>query len=434
VSEGFQEQLAALASALRERREALFQAWEEAVRADPELAIASTLSLVHFRDLIGDVLDVFELQLRTASGSTASERVGEVMAEHGLHRWQQGYSLRELVREWGHLQAVVMAELEAYGLAHPGLEPEVMPRARLLWIRLCSQGISETVGQYANVQQAEAAGVLRDLQAAVEQVRELERQRAAGWHEAAHDLRGNVGVVTTATSLLAEDGVPEPLRAKALDTLQSGVSALHQLLEDLMSLARLEAGREYRQVAPFDAAALLRELCSMLEPVAAAKGLSLEFSGPEPLRVEGDAAKVRRIVQNLALNALKYTPQGRVAVTWTETSESDAERWRVRVEDTGPGLGLGAALDTPIGAKLREATEGALRTEERAATPDVEPVPAGTGPPPGPAAPAPVGEGIGLSIVKRLCELLDASLEIASTPAGTTFQVVLPQSYAQAQR
>jgi signal transduction histidine kinase len=422
-SEKTATQLAALASHLAERQEAILEEWQDIVKHDPEAKVAPTLSLAHFRDMVPKILTQFEEKLRTGSEGDAEQK----MLEHGAHRWKEGYSLRELVREWRHLERYMLSELDGYGIAHPEVEPPTMALARQMWLELCGEGICDSVERYSELQRAEASGVLNDLQSAVADVRRMERQRASAWHEAAHDLRGNVGILTTSTAILAQDGAPEPLRAKATETLQKSVSFLLELLEDLMSLARLEAGREQRKLERYDAAARLRELCSALEVVARGRGLFLKAEGPETLMVEGDPAKVQRIIQNLALNALKYTTSGGVTVSWDETLEAEVERWRVRVEDTGPGFH--AALGSPISSALKAATDTARFVERDDPRAGAEPVPGQDAPSAPPPDQTP-GEGIGLSIVKRLCELLDASLELASTPEGTAFQVVLPRRYS----
>lgn len=427
------EQLERLASHLARQREALIQAWEEAVRDDPEVKTIQSLSVTHFRDLIPKVLESFEQRLRTTGfdESTLAEEENQRVIEHGVHRWEQGFSLHELVREWQHLQLVVQEELERYG-ADPDLEPAAMTTARRLWTEVCGEGIAESVAQYSRLQQTEAEGHLRDLQLALEQLQDLDRRRAESWHEAAHDLRGNVGIVSTTTSILADAGAPEPLRARAFAILQSSVSSLHQLLEDLMSLARLEAGREHLSAAPFDAAALFRNLGDSLQPLAHQRGLSLKVEGPAPFPVVGDAAKVQRIVQNLALNALRYTTDGGVRLTWKESRENDVERWLIRIEDTGPGLRF--APGAPIARALEEGTDLARKVEaESPPGSPVEPVvesSSSSSLPEVPEAYRIPGEGIGLSIVKRLCELLEAGLEVSTEAGkGTTFQVSLPRRY-----
>lgn len=431
------EQLGRLAAHLAERREALIQAWEKAIHADPDIKTVQSLSILHFRDLIPKVLESFEQRLRTTGfdESALSEEEKQRVAEHGVHRWEQGFSLHELVREWQHLQLAVQEELERYG-ADPDMDPAAMTTARRLWTEVCGEGIAESVAQYSRLQQTEAEGHLKDLQLALEHLQDLDRRRAESWHEAAHDLRGNVGIVSTTTTILADPKAPEPLRARAFTILQSSVSSLHQLLEDLMSLARLEAGREHLSAAPFDAAALFRNLGESLQPLAHQRGLSLKVEGPAPFPVVGDAAKVQRIVQNLALNALRYTTDGGVRLTWKASQESDVERWLIRIEDTGPGLHF--APGAPIARALEEGTDLARRVEaESPPGSPVEPVVGSSSSsssssalPEVPEAYRLPGEGIGLSIVKRLCELLEAGLEVSTEAGkGTTFQVSLPRRY-----
>jgi signal transduction histidine kinase len=394
----------------------------------------ASLPRAHLVEHIPVLLDTFEKRLRvvTAQGSTPgkSEAKGDGSA-HGLQRWQQGYDVREVAREWGRLQLCMADELERYASTHSEVDPRVMITARRAWGELCNDGISESVAKYFQLQQVEARGQVRDLSRALEQLRELELSRAEQWRQAAHDLRGNVGVVMNATAGLAMPGGAVSSREKFLGILQKNVASLYSLLEDVMDLARLQAGHERREVRPFDAALVLRELCERMQPMASERGLFLKSDGPETLPVEGDAVKAQRIAQNLLLNALKYTVHGGVTVSWGDSRQNDPQRWMLCVEDTGPGFHAGPGA--PIAGALEEATEESRQVEQTALG---HPKGAAGDPPQSPPVvdPRPVhqqrGEGIGLSIVKRLCELLDASIEMDSTLGeGTALRVVFPRSY-----
>jgi len=200
-----------------------------------------------------------------------------------------------------------------------------------------------------------------------------------------------------------------------------------------MDQARLEAGHERRQIATFDVAAMLKEFCDATRPVAADKGLFLVAKGETPLLVDGDAQKIQRIVQNLVLNALKVTESGGVKVTWDARDDEGHPQWTLCVQDTGPGFKHGAS--TPIARVLKQATDEGHEIEQRnrdtlSAIPSVDSAPTMASQTAQSAAGAPAGEGIGLSIVKRLCEMLDASLELESSPGeGTTFRMIFPRKY-----
>jgi signal transduction histidine kinase len=431
------EQLSALASELLARREVILQAWRRAGEQSPERTIASSLSRIQFNDHIPAVLDCLAHTIQTppeATDALGANMQSERVCEHGLQRWQQGYQLRELIREWGHLQIVVADELERYASAHPSLEPSVMPTARREWAQLCADGVTESATQYWRLHQAESAGHVNELEQALAALHELERARAEAWRIAAHDLRGSVTVVKGATTLLSDSTgeLSEPLRVEVAGMLSKSVASLHDMLNDLLSLARLEAGHEQRERTTFDAGELLRDFCTASQHAATDRGLFLKMDGPSSLPVEGDKAKVLRILQNLLLNAVKYTERGGVSVTWGVDKGRDTDRWTFSVQDTGPGIDENHGA--PLAQELSNATAVAddARNASTDRRKDMEPAETlRSQSPPLETAQQP-GEGVGLTIVKRLCELLDAGLELATSPGhGSTFRVILPRSYAQ---
>jgi signal transduction histidine kinase len=424
--------LARLARHLAARRREILGGWQRSVELDPELTSSSTLSRAQFNDHVPQVLDAFERRLRAqhpVEKDVAFEDQRSSAAEHGLHRWQQGYHQRETIREWGHLHYCVLSELEEYAQKHPELQAEVMPTARRALVRLCAEGVCESAASYERLQRTEAASRVRDLQGALGHLLALERQRAATWRDAAHDLRGTVGMISSASSVLAE-AADDARRRAVSQILQQSVQSLRVLLTDLLDLSRLEAGEERRNLSQFDAAVLLRQYCDSVRPLAIERNLFLRAEGPQALAVEGDPVKIQRIVQNLILNALNVTRRGGVRVCWEERAVSGIAQWLLCVQDTGPGFQPDSPA-APLEQALREATEeahGADALAGRSGGPAAAPTLRSQSEP-GTASTS-SGEGIGLSIVKRLCELLDASLELETSPGeGTTFRVVLPRVY-----
>jgi signal transduction histidine kinase len=387
--------LAVLADHLANRRSALLQTWRQAALADPLLRTGKTLTREQVNDHIPALLASFERDLRNA-GSTpqgAGAQAGDTTATqadaeaHGLHRWRQGYDLHEVARELGLLNECMCIELDAHALTRPPAEATAMAEARRRWARACTVAMSESTAQFFRLQQLEAAGHIEELEGALDDLLDMESLRAQLWQQAAHDLRGNVAVVSSATAVLSHAATPDAAREHFLDLLQRNVHALNHLLGDVTTLARLQAGQESRTLQALDAATLLHDMVQSLAGVAAQRGLSLQGQGPATLPVQGDAVKLRRIVQNLVLNALAYTQQGGVELRWGDAPAGDARHWALTLRDTGPGL----------------------HSRRNAAL---------------------AGEGLGLSIVKRLCELLDATVDVQSeADVGTTFTILFPRAY-----
>jgi signal transduction histidine kinase len=296
-------------------------------------------------------------------------------------------------------------------------------------LHLINDMIRESAAQYERMQQAEAASRVVDLMQALATMDEVEQRRCALIHQAVHDLNSDVLGVTIAATMVGKPHLAEAERVESVAFLQRATQGLTTMLGELMELARLEAGQDKRKLAGFDAAVLIADLCEGNQPLAREQTLYLKTEGPLSLAVEGDAEKVRRLAKNLLVNALKYTEDGGVTVSWGE----EKENWWLKVKDTGPGVLPDSSQSLKAG--LQEATASAKESDEKSAAIEDEPsqvlaAPQDAALKTNPAHGQP-GEGIGLSVVKRLCELLDASLEIASSAqTGTTFRVVFPRRYA----
>jgi signal transduction histidine kinase len=426
--------MAELSDYLSMRREAILEAWGRAVDADVKQTTASSLTREQFNDHIPEILDAFERRLRAgaaADGTRHDGKAGEV--KHGVTRWHQGYRLQEVMHEWGHLQMCLLAELDAFSAANPEFDRSSLVEAGRYLALMVNEAVCESAVQYQHMQQAEAASHIDDLMAALTDVLEIERHRSMLIHQAVHDLGNNVNSVGLAASVLGDREIAEAERVEFASILQQGVQSVSVMLGELMELARLEAGQERRDLSDFDATALVAGVCDLNRAFARDRNLFLRLDHFPPIPVEGDAGKIRRLLGNLMRNAFKYTEHGGVSIGLGE----DERHWWVRVVDTGPGLP--ADVEIPLLTEIKKATQTASGAQG-----PVKPANTkrdgigGIGAASGHArtrqsAKHAPGEGIGLSIVKRLCDLLDARLEVTSSPAlGTAFKVVFPKHYPTA--
>jgi two-component system CheB/CheR fusion protein len=230
---------------------------------------------------------------------------------------------------------------------------------------------------------------------------ELSRDKAepaaALWLQAVHDMRGLLGVVSNATLLLRRPGSDER-RAELLVVLDRSVGALRNLLNGVADLAALDAVQERPMLRTVDVATVLDGMCANLRVLAASRGLYLDSRGPASLVAESDSLMVTRMVQNLMLNAISYTRAGGVTLTWGPCGEGQAAQWYFEVCDV-PYFAAGTPAVSVAFAPLNVAApEG--------------------------------GQGIGLSIVRRLCGALGGTMQIVCSSAGRSTRIRLPRRYA----
>ena len=249
----------------------------------------------------------------------------------------------------------------------------------------------------------------------LDNMREYSRKRGEFLRSTSHDLRGSFGVIMGATALLDIMDTDEE-KARTLSMIQRNLRQVASMMNQLLDFSRLETGQEVLQVTNFDAAEMLAELAQSTEPMAKDKGLWLRFEGPKSLKVDGDMVKVHRIAQNLIVNAIKYIQTGGVTVSWDLESAGESTeitRWQFTVKDTGRGIPsdlIKKLLDPENNGTQEKVSEESLSKINSSHLPS--------------------GEGIGLFIVKKLCELIQADLEIISNPEeGTMFRISLPLFY-----
>lgn len=392
-----------VAASLWRERDNILSRWRDDVAASGNASTVKTLSRTEFYDHIPQFIERFCALLR------GDGQAGKAPAkQHGAHRWQQGLDFEEVILEWKVLHHILFERLTALWRTS-GLDLESLQHVYWLLADTVQKAISASLTEFHAHQRLAAEARMRDLEAVLEEQHNLDLRRGHGLHQASHDLRGSLQVIRLSCHALQRRPHDEQTGA-VVERLVRAIDGLSQLFNDMRDLARLEAGREACENSDFDAAAMLREMCETMQPVAEARGLSLRVDGIDSLPVNSDAAKLRRIAQNLILNALSYTAAGNVAVGWQAESRT---HWSFYVRDSGPGLPASSA-DAPLAAGLESAQTGA----------NASPAPAGNAFTVSRYAEN-SGEGIGLSIVHRLCQLLDAVLEIDSKGNGTTFRIRL---------
>src|SRR5690606_28187999 len=134
------------------------------------------------------------------------------------------------------------------------------------------------------------------------------------------------------TSALRESHDPRE-QAHLAERVDAALRAAEELLDGLLDVSRLDAGKLKPEIGSFDAGALLRELAAQYAPMAAARSINVRVHAP-PLVVRSDRRLLRRVLQNFIANALRYTPRGRVVLAARRRGDQVA----LQVWDAGPGI------------------------------------------------------------------------------------------------
>ena len=231
----------------------------------------------------------------------------------------------------------------------------------------------------------------------VTQESRLDRVKTELVANVSHELRTPLTALTQMVDLLSDDDLPVDRRRHFLARLDGQVARMRALVEDLLSLSRLEAAETRAELADVSLAASLEDIRLAFSPLAESSGVALALSVPKDLTVTTDAGLLDAAVRNLVDNAIRYNrPGGTVSM---EASE-DGGAAVISVRDTGDGI---PRQHLPrIFERFYRADPH--RSREKG------------------------GTGLGLSIVKHAVEKLGGEISVKSTVGqGTTFTIRLPQ-------
>lgn len=246
----------------------------------------------------------------------------------------------------------------------------------------------------------ELATAQRELAKKNAELTRLNEQKNQFLGIASHDLRNPLEVILTYSDFLLEDAGPvlRPEQADLVRTIRSSSEHMLRLVEELLDVSRIEAGRLDLDLVPADLVALVRSHVGRSRVLAAKKEIEivLEVDGDLP-PVPLDASKIEQVLDNLTGNAVKFSPPGsRVDVRVAREEGRDGDRAVVSVQDRGPGIPaeLQSRLFEPF-------ARGRLRGVK--------------------------GAGLGLAIVRSILAGHGGEIRVVSEPGrGATFHACLP--------
>jgi signal transduction histidine kinase len=238
-----------------------------------------------------------------------------------------------------------------------------------------------------------------ELDTQAEELRQASDLKSRFLSYMSHEFRTPLGSILSITSLLDDelDGPLSPEQHKQVGFVRTAAQELSDMVDDLLDLAKIEAGRITISPAWFDMFDLFSALRGMFRPIVDGGSVDLIFEEPADMpRLYTDDKKLAQILRNFISNSLKFTQRGEVRVSARLESASEV---RFAVTDTGIGIPADmhdklfedfSQVDSPLQKRLR-------------------------------------GTGLGLSLCKRFAELLGGKVGVESEPGvGSTFFVIIP--------
>lgn len=326
-----------------------YDIWEVAPEEVREDATA-IIKLVHPDDLAGFQNSV----MKSASELSPWEYEGRMITPSGKEKW-----------------------------FHAASRPELAENGDIVW-----QGLLMDVTHQKAIEEELKEAKLKAESAA--------RSKADFLANMSHEIRTPMNGVIGMSELLANTELA-PRQEHYVDTIRSSAEVLLTIINDILDISKMEAGKLLVHMATFDVRRMLDDVATLLAPHAFDKGIELivRYSPGAPQRVIGDAVRLRQILTNLIGNAIKFTPSGHVLVQVVESGrEGDLSTIKFSVTDTGIGISPEAM---PRLFKNFEQEDSSTSRKFG-------------------------GTGLGLAISRQLVELMNGKLEVESVlDKGSSF-------------
>ena len=253
--------------------------------------------------------------------------------------------------------------------------------------------------------EAEVALRTRELVETNHELAEAARAKSNFLDRMSHELRTPMNGVVGMTELLGRTSL-SPVQSRLTQTIRSSAEILLRIVNDLLDLSKIQAGKVTLESLPLDLVQLLEECTTLFAGAADAKRLELVVCPPppQPVQLLGDPLRIRQVLMNLVGNAVKFTAQGEVVVS-ADVRMVTPGRAVLRLVVRDSGVGMDAATVVRIFEPFTQADESTSRRFG--------------------------GSGLGLTICRELTGLLGGSITVDSTPGvGSTFAVELPLATA----
>jgi len=374
------------------RREAALRESETQLRAILEGALDAVVGM----DANGDVID-WNAQAEATFGYTRAEAVGRRLAELIIPSPLREAHYKGLERYFETGEAPILnrrVEVEAQRKDGSRVPIELAITVVKGW------GFYRFNAFARDISDRRAADTERNR--LLEEAREANRMKDEFLAMLSHELRTPLSAIVGWAHMLRTGGLDEPTVARAIETIDRNAKVQNQLIEDILDVSRIVAGKFHLDMRSVDLVRIVEAAIDTVSPLATSRGVQLRQDlsaeiGPCCPAI-GDPDRLQQVVWNLLTNAIKFTPRGGV-VTVEVRRQDDPAEFEIVVRDTGQGIS--ADFLPHIFERFRQAGTGARRHG---------------------------GLGLGLSIVRHIVEMHGGTVMATSAGEGqgSVFTLRLP--------
>jgi signal transduction histidine kinase/DNA-binding response OmpR family regulator len=239
-----------------------------------------------------------------------------------------------------------------------------------------------------------------ELVEARNQAEQANRAKSAFLANMSHELRTPLNAILGFSNLLRENSASDDQRHD-LDIINRSGEHLLTLINDVLDVAKIEAGRIVLEMSPCDLKLLVQDIADMMRVRATEKNLALVLKESEdlPRYVRTDGAKLREVLINLVGNAIKYTVRGSITLQCSAQPSDESERVLLHFEVKDTGIGIAPEDQDRVFRPFEQVAKAGRQK----------------------------GTGLGLAITRQIVELMGGTIELESAPGkGSCFRVKLP--------
>jgi adenylate cyclase len=288
-------------------------------------------------------------------------------------------------------------------------EPHIQHRSDGRWVRVSERltANGDVVATYTDItelkqREAKLGDLVQQLGAARDAADEANRTKSSFLANMSHELRTPLNAIIGVTEMLQEDArdLKREDELEPLDRVARAARHLLALINDILDLSKIEAGRMELHLESFPVAPLIHDVVNTIETLAARNANRIVVEcGPEVGIMHSDQMRVRQTVLNLVSNANKFTERGTITISLQQQQDAGRAWTTIAVTDSGIGM-------TPeqMGKLFQEFSQADSATTRQYG-----------------------GTGLGLAISRRFCQMMGGDIAVESTPGrGSTFTVRLP--------